>query len=101
GLCGNSTRYATHRRQLGQAGTTSITVLVPTLLSLLKAPPELAGVAIVLSLFVATVGVDALCDTLNEVLTPAGARPATLGGRRAPSLGADPARAPERRRRET
>jgi hypothetical protein len=71
-LCDDSPDYNDIRRQLRQTGRTSITVSVPVLTSLLTLPPELSGFAIILSIFVAKVGVDTLCDTLRQTLSAGG-----------------------------
>jgi hypothetical protein len=65
-LCGDSEQYRDERQKLNDMGVTSVTVAVPVIMSILSLPPALAGFAIVLSVFISRVGVNALCETLKQ-----------------------------------
>jgi hypothetical protein len=61
-ICGSSKAYEQERRKLRTQGEGLVMILVPMIVSALNLPPAAVGVAILLALIVAKVGVRAFCE---------------------------------------
>ncbi len=70
-LCSKSGVYKRERRKFKEIGHASLTVAVPAVMAALSLPPSLAGVGIVLSVFIAKIGLNAFCRMLREQTPPA------------------------------
>lgn len=65
-LCSKSGAYNKDRKKLAEIGHTSLTIAVPAIMAALSLPPTLAGVAVVMSVFISKIGMNAFCRMLNE-----------------------------------
>ncbi len=65
-LCSKSGAYAKDLKKLADIGQTSLTIAVPAIVAALSLPPSLAGVAVVVSVFISKIGINAFCRMLNE-----------------------------------
>lgn len=69
-LCSKSGSYARERKKLAEIGHRSLTIAVPAVMAALALPPALAGVAIVVSIFISKIGLNAFCRMLNDQIGP-------------------------------
>lgn len=65
-LCSKSGAYYKDRKKLAEIGNTSLTIAVPAIMAALSLPSTLAGVAVVISVFISKIGINAFCRMLNE-----------------------------------
>jgi hypothetical protein len=65
GLCSDAQEYKPERDKLKEAGGNWLTIAIPAIMSVLGLPASMAGIAIVVSIFISKVGLNALCGTLK------------------------------------
>lgn len=66
GLCSDAQEYKQEKDKLKEAGEKWLTLAIPTIMSVLGLPASLAGIAIVVSIFISKIGLNALCGTLKQ-----------------------------------
>ena len=65
-FCSNDKKYSKDVGKIREFGQSSITLIIPIIMSVLSLPTSLSGIAIVLSIFISKVGFNALCNTLES-----------------------------------
>ncbi|MBI5934734.1 MAG: hypothetical protein HY867_13595 [Chloroflexi bacterium] len=91
-LCGKSRKYMKERNQLKQKGRGIIIMLVPIIMSQLGLPSSAAGVAVVLALIIAKIGINAFCDTCHESDPPSLPNPGSTAEKKRAEIKAREAR---------